>query len=206
MRVPQRIAAVVMAGAMSLSLAVAASAAKPAKGAKAPAAAVAPIMLEKLDLNADQKAKVKDATVSFQAEQKKAQDLSTPKEKRQALMAARQSYQTALKAVLTPEQQQKLEGMMKEAAEYKGLGRMGNNLVGMNLTSDQKEKIKTIGDKYEPELAKLRAEQKGATDKAAGRKQMQGVQSKMMDEVKAVLTPEQLSQMPKAKGKKKNNQ
>jgi Spy/CpxP family protein refolding chaperone len=205
MRVLQRIAALVLTGGMALSLTVAASAAKPAKAPKAAAAAVAPVMVEKLDLSADQKARVKEASLNFRAEQKKAQSLPTPKEKRQAMMAARQSYQTALKAVLTIEQQQKLEGMMKEAAEYQGLGPMGNNLVGLNLTSDQKDKVKTIGDKYQPELARLRADQKGATDKAAGRSQIQSVQRKMAEEIKAVLTPEQLSQMPKAKGRKKNN-
>jgi Spy/CpxP family protein refolding chaperone len=68
--------------------------------------------------------------------------------------------------------------------------------VGLNLTDDQKTKVKAIGTKYQPELMKLRQEQRTATDRRAVQQQITALNQKIMEEVKAVLTPEQIKQLP----------
>jgi hypothetical protein len=207
MRVTQRLATVLLAGTMSLSLCVAASAQKGQKGQpgqkRAAAAVVAPALLSKLDLTGDQQVKIKAATATLQEERKKAQGLSTPKEKKQANQQALQAYQATLKSTLTAEQQQRLAQMMAQAREYKGMGPMGNQLVGIDLSDEQKQKIQAIGARYEPELTKLRQSVKESNDKKAVRGQMQDLNRKMMAEIKAVLTPEQQKSLAPAGRAKK---
>jgi Spy/CpxP family protein refolding chaperone len=206
MRVPQRIAALFVAGAMAITMSAAALAAPGAKGAKGGkrGGAVSPALMSRLNLNEEQKAKLAQAEATFKAETDKAKGL-TGADKKQATKQARETYEAAVRATLTTEQQQQLKTMMAEAAEYKGLGPVGNQLVGLNLTAEQKTKIKDIGAKYGPQLQTLREQQKSATDKKALRSQMQDLQQKIMTEVKAVLTPEQQQKLqPVARKKKKN--
>jgi Spy/CpxP family protein refolding chaperone len=94
--------------------------------------------------------------------------------------------------------------MAQSAREYRGMGRMGQNLAGVNLTDEQKGKIKAIVARYEPEVQKLRTEQKNVTDKQTFRGQVQDLNRKMMQEIKAVLTPEQVQQMGQGQRPRKN--
>src|SRR5687767_6144227 len=91
-----------IAGALALSLSGAALAQKGQKGQKGKGqnrgAAVMPAAaMNRLNLNADQKAKVQAATAAFQAEQQKVKGLEG-KERRQALKGARQTYESAVRA------------------------------------------------------------------------------------------------------------
>jgi Spy/CpxP family protein refolding chaperone len=199
MRLTQRVWAIAVAGALSLTV----SAAFAQKGKAAAARGSLPqVFVNKLNLTDEQKAKIKAATDQFQVEAKAAEALTTPKEKRQANNKARKTYADAVNAALTPEQQKQLAAMKEEAKQFAGMGPIGNQMVGLNLTDDQKTKIKEITAKYQPELEKLRAEQKSASDKKPIADQIKQLTTKVGDEVKAVLTPDQLKQLPG--GKKKN--
>lgn len=191
-QVPSRVAASLLAGSLMLSLAVASFAQAPGRRATG---AFPTAIVRKLSLNADQKAKVKAATDAYQAEFDEAAKLSTPKEKRAANRTAREKYETAVKAVLTPEQQKQLDALLTEAKEYKDFGPMlGSQIAAAGLTAEQKAKVKEITAKHLPELDKLRAAQKEATDKPAVQAQIREEQQKMAAEVREILTAEQQKQ------------
>ena len=201
MRISQRLGAYLLAGVLALSL----SGSVLAQRGGARAQTVPQVWLNRLSLTDEQKTKVKSATEAYQTELRNSASLTTPKEKRQANRKARQAYESAVTAALNAEQQQKLAAMKEEAKQYQGMGQAGNAMVGLNLTDEQKSKIKEIGAKYQPELQKLRAEQRTATDKKAVQAQVRGVNTKMMEEIKALLTPEQVKQLPRA-GRRRQQQ
>jgi hypothetical protein len=197
MQLTQRLWAIATAGFLAVSVSAAAIA---QQGAKPPRGAVPQVFLNKLMLTAEQKGKVKAATDQLQTELTAANALTTPKEKRQATNKARKSYETAVNGALTEEQQKQLQAMKDEAKQFAGMGQIGNQMVGLNLSDEQKTKINQIRAKHQPELEKLRAELKGASDKKSLQDQIKQVNTKMADEVKAVLTADQLKQLP---GRKK---
>jgi len=189
MHVPSRVAASLLAGSLMLSLAVASFAQAPARR---PTGMMPSAIVTKLNLTDEQKAKVKAANDAYQSESDEAAKLTTPKEKRAASRAAREKYEAAFKAALNPDQQKQLDALLTEAKEYKDFGPMlGSQIAAAGLTAEQKAKVKEITAKYLPELDKLRASQKEATDKAAVQAQIREQQQKMAAEVREILTPEQ---------------
>jgi Spy/CpxP family protein refolding chaperone len=209
MRFTQRLATVAVAAVLSLALAGGADAQKGTKGAgkggkKGQAQAIPQPWLSKLNLTADQQAKVKDAAAKLQADGQAAAALTTPKEKKQASQKAMQEYQASVSAVLTPDQQKTLAAMRDEARQYSMMGPAGNQLVGLNLTEEQKTKVKEIAAKHAPEIDRIQASRKGASDKKAVQAELREANAKMLSEVKAVLTPEQQKQLPMGRKKPKN--
>ncbi len=192
MRIAQRIGAILIAGALSLSLAGAAVA-QGGRGARAQT--IPQTWLNRLNLNDEQKAKVKTATDAYRAELQTASSL-TGQERRQASRKARETYESAVNGTLNAEQSKQLNAFKEEAKQYEGMGQAANAMVGLNLTDEQKTKVKAIGAKYQPELMKLRQEQRSATDRQAIQQQITAANQKMMEEIKAVLTPDQIKQLP----------
>jgi Spy/CpxP family protein refolding chaperone len=189
MHVPGRVAASLLAGSLLLFLAAPSFA---QARARRPTGAIPTAIVNKLSLTEEQKAKVKAANDTYQTEFDEAAKLTTPKEKRAANKSAREKYETAFKAALTADQQKQLDTLLTEAKDYKDFGpMMGSQMAAAGLTADQKAKVKEINAKYLPELEKLRASQKGATDQQAVRAQIREQQQKMAEEVRAILTPEQ---------------
>lgn len=198
MQLPQRVAAMLGAGILSLGLAAAVFAQR--GGAVAPAP---PAIVARLGLSPDQEGKLQAAGDALQAELKRIATLSIPQEKRQARKAAAEKYQAALKETLTPDQQKKLDEMLAESRQFRGIGTAGPRMVGLGLTEDQKTKIKAITDKYGPEIDKLRASRKDATDKKAVGDQLKAVDAKMVAEIRDVLTPEQQKQFDESAPRRK---
>ncbi len=195
MRLSHRFGVLLSAGVLALSLSTAALA-QGGRG-RGPMGPVPAPLLAKLNLNDEQKAKVKAAGDVLAAELEKARALQTPEERRPAGMKAMMDYRAALQAALTPEQQQQLMAMMQEARQFQVFGPMAMQFVGMTppLTDEQKTKLKEIGAKYEPEIDKARAAVRDASDKQAARQQMMELMQKVRAEVLAVLTPEQQKQL-----------
>lgn len=184
-----RVAAVLLAGSLTLALATSSFA---QARARRPTGAIPTAIVSKLSLTDEQKAKVKTANDAYEAEFAEAAKLTTPKEKRAANKVAREKYETAVKAALTADQQKQLDSLLAEAKEYKDFGPMlGSQMAAAGLTPEQKAKVKEINAKYLPELEKLRAAQKEATDKQAVQAQIREQQQKMATDVQAILTPEQ---------------
>jgi Spy/CpxP family protein refolding chaperone len=182
-----------LAGALSLALGTAALAQQ-----GGPRAQTVPVAWQsRLNLTDDQKAKLKAAGDAYRAELATNANLTTPREKRQANRKARQTYDAAVAGILNPDQQKTLSALKDEAKVYNDMGAPGNSMAVMGLTDDQKAKVKAISEKYSPEITKLRADLKGASDKKPIQDQIRAAQDKMLDEIKTVLTPEQLKQLPK---------
>jgi len=168
------------------------------------AGAISQAWLTKLNLNTDQQAKVKAATDAYQTELQKAEALTTPKEKKKATRGAQNAFEGAVKAVLTPDQQKQIDSWMAEARDFQTMGPIGNQLVGLNLTTDQKAKIKEIAAKYQPEIEKIRDQAKISMDKKASQMEVRAQTKKMMTEIKTLLTPDQQKQLqPLARKKAK---
>jgi Spy/CpxP family protein refolding chaperone len=162
-------------------------------------------MLQRLNLTADQQTKLKSAGDAYRADVEKARGMTDPQQRRQAMRQARQSYETALNAALTADQQAQLKSMRDEARQYRAFGPVGTQLVGLKLTDEQKTKIKAIAAKYQPEVDKLRASQRSGSDREQLRSQSRELRRKMRDEVMAVLTPEQQKQINSEPTARANN-
>lgn len=196
MRISQRIAAAILTAALSLSLSGAVMAQKGGRGGAGRNNVVIPRLWEnKLNLNADQKTKLEAAALAYDKEAEAAAALTTPKEKRQANRRAKDTYTAAVNSALNPEQQKQLSALRTEASEFAG---MPNPMAfaTMNLTAEQKTKIKEINAKHQPEIAKLRGELKTAADRKAVQSQIRAANAKLTDELKTVLTAEQVQQIP----------
>jgi hypothetical protein len=198
MHIPCRVAAVLLAGALSLSLATGALAQAGGRGTAIPAA-----VLTKLNLNDEQKAKVTAAGETLKADNEAAGKLTVMKEKRQANRAAKEKYEAAVKAALNADQQKQLDTMMAEVKQFPELGGQAGQMIGLNLTDEQKAKVKEIGVKYQPELKKLRDSQKDAADKQAVMAQIRETNKKMMTEIREILTPDQRKQLGGGQKKQK---
>lgn len=194
MSITQRIGAALAAGVLSLALMGPASAQQ--QGGRR-AQTVPVVWQNKLSLTDEQRAKLKAAADAYRAELANTAGLTTRREKRAASRKARQTYEAAVEAALTPEQVKTLAALREEAKLYRAMGAPGNAMAAMDLSDDQKARVKAITDKYNPELTKLRADQRAASDKKPITDQIRALQARMLDEVKAVLTPEQLKQLPR---------
>ncbi len=205
MNVTQRLGTALITGVLSLSL-VSAALAQGGGGRRAPGL-LAPPIVARLNLDADQKAKVQTAGEAYTKAVQDANALTTPKEKRQASRKARQDYEAAVKAALNADQQKQLEAFQAEAKELTGMmGPAGNQMVGLNLTAEQKTKVKEISDKYAGDRQKLQAELKAATDKKAVQTQIQELNKKMMTEVREILTADQRKLLQPGVGRRKKQQ
>jgi Spy/CpxP family protein refolding chaperone len=180
-----RLGIAVASAALALSLATAASAQRPGRGRGNNTLTA---FIPKLQLTDEQKSKLQPAMEAFRAEQQRIRGLQDRAEQRTARMKATETLETAVKGVLTADQQKQLDALRAEAREYAGMGPMAIRLTGLNLTAEQKGKVKEIAAKYQPELEKLRGEQ---TDRQAALQQMRELNMKMSADVRAVLTPDQ---------------
>ncbi len=144
----------------------------------------------RLKLNADQSAKVKAADDAYRQTLMGAQTLQG-QDRRAAMMKAGEDYRTAIAGTLTDDQKKQLEAMRAEAMEYRGLGFLASQLVGIELTAEQKTKVKELSVKYQAEGEKLREEARASMDRQAAGQKMREMNMKAFEEVKAVLTPEQ---------------
>jgi Spy/CpxP family protein refolding chaperone len=186
-RVFPRGAALLAAAALSLSLSA------PSLGQRGggPDGPIPAPLLAKLNLSAEQQARVKAAVDAYQAEMRKLDKLTTREERGEAAGKAAQTYRAALQAALAPEQLQQLQASLEEARR---LGPFWTQLVLLDLSDEQKTKIKAIAARYEDEFQKLRASAQEAGAREALRAKFTELQGKMADEVRAVLTPQQQKQ------------
>ena len=195
MRMSQRFAALVVTTVLSLSVIGIALAQGQARGPGGGRNAVlSPAWIDHLNLNADQQTKIKAAADTYRAAATQARSL-TGQERRQAGQQARSAYESALTSTLNADQQKQLQALRDEAQQYRGLGSLSSQLVVLNLTDDQKSKIKEIITRHQPDMEKLRASQQGTSDRTAVRTQMRDLTQKMRGEVLAVLTPDQQKQI-----------
>jgi Spy/CpxP family protein refolding chaperone len=190
----KRTAAALCAGVLTLSLGVVANAQQQQQQGRGRGRGMQVTLPEawatRLKLNADQTAKLKAAGESYTQAMQGARTLEA-QDRRAASMKAGEDYRAAVAGTLNDEQKKQLEAMRAEATEYRGLGFLAPQLVGLELTAEQKTKVKELAVKYQAESEKIREEARASMDRqAAGQKQRE-MSMKAFEEVKAVLTPEQ---------------
>ncbi|RYY90537.1 MAG: hypothetical protein EOO15_02285 [Chitinophagaceae bacterium] len=184
--------------------------------------------MAQLNLSADQKTKLKAIHQREKAEMDalRSNTALSQEQRRTQAQQVREKYRAEMKTILTPEQQQKAEQMREEVKDHRGAGARdtvnarqhkagkGHGKRGdgahvkqmqkeLNLTADQQQRIKAIRDQYRPQMEALR-ENKSLTQ-AQKKDKARELRKAQMDQVKAVLTPEQQEKMKslrKGKGRK----
>ena len=167
--------------------------------------------IDKLGLTDDQKAKFKSANEDYrkQMEALKKEDQITVKESRERMAKLREDHKKKIDGVLTAEQKAKMEAAKKERKGKFGSKKFdrrdkgsfskkrGNDLEKMkshlNLSDDQVAKLKTSREAMSAEMKALRSD-KTMTDEAKKEK-MKEARKKQQDQLKSVLTSEQLKKL-----------
>ncbi len=153
-----------------------------------------------LDLTADQKEKMKSLNSDYrkQMEDLKSQDGLTVKESREKMETLRKEHQSKTQALLTAEQRTQLE---KNKAGFKDGGKKAQKMKQeLNLTDEQSAKL-DAGRKESMQKMKAIREDKSLTEEQK-KEQTKAVMKQQKDNMKSVLTKEQLQQMQDSRKKK----
>ena len=138
--------------------------------------------------------KIKEVRESF----KTADSDEAKKELREKLQAAGKEFRDAQNGILTDEQKKKREEFMKKLRTRRGPVAWGSGfrggLPGIELSDEQKEKMKKVSEDYMKKMKKVREEyQKADTDEAKKevRTKMGAISKEFRDARMGVLTEEQ---------------
>lgn len=144
-------------------------------------------LLATLSLTPEQEAKAKAAADAFQAEANRASTLDRA-QRGELFRKAAEAYTAAMREALTPAQMQRLQAAYAEAAQ---LGPLGLRLVALDLSADQRAKLREIAARHRPEFEKLAAVGREPANREAFRAQYDEVMKKVTEEVRPVLTDTQ---------------
>lgn len=153
-----------------------------------------------LDLTADQKEKMKSLNSDYrkQMEDLKSQDGLTVKESREKMETLRKEHQSKTQALLTAEQKIQLE---KNKAGFKDGGKKARKMKQeLNLTDEQSAKL-DAGRKESMQKMKAIREDKSLTEEQK-KEQTRAVMKQQKENMKSVLSKEQLQQMQDSRKKK----
>lgn len=132
----------------------------------------------------------------------------TVKEMRDRRAALAKEHKTAIDGILTQEQKNKIQEQRKKSMEQrkemqaKRAEKMKKDLA---LSNDQSAKFKTINESYKSKLESLRSNE--SLDRAAKKEQFDALKQQRKEELKNVLTQEQikkLDEMKKDRGVRKH--
>jgi Spy/CpxP family protein refolding chaperone len=167
---------------------------------------------DKLDLSADQKAKMQ----SLHEQQRKEMEAIrsnrslSAEQTRTQRMELHQKYRAQYEAILTPEQRLKAQKMLEErktTGQYargegkgwnKGAGRTGH-MQHMDLNQDQQQKMKQLNADFKAKADEIRNNQSLTQDQKKTR--LSELQASKKEQMRSILTKEQVEKMEQ---KKKN--
>ena len=152
--------------------------------------------LDQLTLTADQKKKLDEIYATAEADLKKAGDGD-----RQALATAMTDIREKVAAVLTDEQKAKFQAA-RAAGGAGGAGgaitnvvdRLEKSLEKLDLTADQKTKVKPVLEDARKKFEELRSQLQSG-DRAAMREKFKTAMDDTRDKLKEILTPEQAEKL-----------
>lgn len=158
--------------------------------------------LKSLNLTEEQKAKFKASNENFrqQMAELKKNDGITVKEWKEKAESIRNAHKAEMKNILTPDQKAQMQKMREEGkAKHEDLQkRMADRMkTNLNLTADQSAKLDANRKAMREEMAKIR-DNKSLTEQQK-REQMQQLQKKQKENLKSILTEEQLQKMKDAR-------
>src|SRR5262245_44762700 len=164
------------------------------------------MIAEKLNLTADQQTQVKAIFDATHTQAKAVMDDATltPDARAAKMKELHEATMAKVKAILTPEQQQKFEEIQAQMAHGPG-GGMAQRGPGMgmaakltqelNLTADQQTKVKAIFDAMHPQMEKIAGDDSLSKEDKEAR--MAEVRDDIHAQIKAILTPEQQQKFTK---------
>jgi Spy/CpxP family protein refolding chaperone len=160
--------------------------------------------MKELNLTQDQKAKIKALHEQEKKEMEALKnDKTATKEQRQQL---HKKYEEQMQAILTPEQKQQLEKMKEERmaqgkqgafergkGQKEGLKRGADLQKELGLSQDQQAKVEKIRADYKGQFEALRNDK--SLSKEEKRTKMHELMKKQQEDMKTVLTQEQIEKM-----------
>ncbi|HEX2535050.1 MAG TPA: hypothetical protein VHK69_15000 [Chitinophagaceae bacterium] len=177
---------------------------------------------QNLNLTADQQVRMKEAREAYAkaAAELKKQDQLSVADMRTRRQALHQQYRNQVASILTKEQKDQLA---RQKAEWKQEGRAGkggqfgnrghrsdssavrsgagrNFGADLNLTAEQKERMDQLRAAYRPQFQALRQDQ--SLSEAQKKTRFAELSRKQREELKALLTPEQVQKLESARQKR----
>jgi Spy/CpxP family protein refolding chaperone len=150
-----------------------------------------------LNLTEEQKARIKEIREITKTQVETAQnDTSLSQEAKQAkLKEIRRSSEEQIRAVLTPEQQQKLKEMNGKSPEQAPAMRGPGSMIAekLTLTDDQKAKIKGIQEAAKAQIETVQKDTSLSQD--AKQAKQKEIRKSAEEQIHALLTPEQLKEL-----------
>ena len=155
-----------------------------------------------LNLSEDQKQQLKaiKETHRKQMAELNKNETITVKEMRDRRTSLIKEYRTKVEGVLTADQKAKIQDRRKESAEKRQqmeAKRMEKIKKDLALTDDQSLKLKTMNESYKSKFESLRKDE--ALDRTAKREQFKALHEQHKEEMKSVLTQEQIKKLDEMK-------
>ena len=155
-----------------------------------------------LNLSEDQKQKMQAARDDYR---KQMSDLNknenlTVKEMRDRKASLAKEHKAAMDGILTQEQKNKIQEQRNQAIEKrkemqaKRSEKMKKDLA---LTDDQSAKLKTLNENYKNQFESIRKDE--SMDRTAKQEKFKALHLQQKEELKSVLTPEQIQKMNEMK-------
>jgi Spy/CpxP family protein refolding chaperone len=169
--------------------------------------------LKALNLTEDQKAKFKTQNENFhkQLEDLKKNDDITVRDWKQKAEAIRNARKESMQSILTSDQKAQIQKMKEQgkARNEDMAKRMQDRMkTELNLTPDQSSKLETNHKAISEEMQKIR-DNSSLTDEQK-REQMKTLHQKQKENLKSILTPEQMEKMKQrrqdSEGRKKKSE
>ena len=161
--------------------------------------------LSKLNLTDAQKAQVKPIMEKAWTDMKAVRDVTTlnPEQKEQKTEAIRQNTDEQLKAILTPEQFQKLQANRPERKEggKEGEHRPHIPFEKLNLSDEQKARVKPIMEKAREDMNAIHDDTTLSPEQK--REKASAVKENVDEQLKSILTPEQYQKFQEMKAEHK---
>ena len=154
--------------------------------------------MKSLNLSEDQKAKFKSQNEAFRTQMQdlKKNENITVKEMKEKSEAIRKQHKQSVQNILTTEQKAKLEEMKKEGRQRSEDARnsRGDRMkTELNLTADQQAKMQTSRKAVGEQMKAIRANT--ALSDEQKREQMKELHKKQQENMKSILTKEQLEKL-----------
>ncbi len=163
-----------------------------------------------LNLSDDQKQQlkvIKENQRTQMAELKKNENISV-KELRDRKTSLAKEHKSAIEGILTPEQKTKIQEQRNKSMEKRQqmqAKRMEKMKKDLALTDAQSSKLKTMNESYKGKFESLKRNE--SLDRTAKKEQFQALKQQQKEELKNVLTPEQIQkfdEMKKDKGARRH--
>jgi hypothetical protein len=160
------------------------------------------MMAEKLNFSEDQKASMKKINEDFHAQmdELKKNDNITVKEWKSRMETLRKGHQAKMQGLLTNDQKAQLEKMKTEGQamhEADAKARMEKMKIKLGLTDDQVAKLNTSRSDMMGKMKALR--ENNSLDEGSKREQMKELMKQQKENMKSILTEEQLKKWQEAK-------